>query len=137
MSKLVELLESKTKYDRLNSIPGGTQNFSVRLQSDVDAANRQKNATNFVDKDNKFQEEFTVDEANNALSVDGIAKAAEADYTKYTQDALGTYEKKAVDPKLAQYRSKLIQKYLATKTDTQFKTLNEATAGIKLVYNPA
>jgi hypothetical protein len=58
MSKLVELFESKTKYDRLNSIPGGTQNFSVRLQSDVDEVNKQKNATNFVDTANKFQQEF-------------------------------------------------------------------------------
>ena len=128
MSKLVELFESKTKYDRLNSIPGGTQNFSVRLQSDVDEANKQKNATNFVDTANKFQQEFTVNEAKNSLAVDGISKAA---------DALSTYEKRSVDPKLAQYGSKLIQKYLATKADTQFKTINEATSGIKLVYNPA
>jgi hypothetical protein len=137
MSKLVELLESKTKYDRLNSIPGGTQNFSVRLQSDVDEANKQKNATNFVDTANKFQQEFTVNEARNSLAVDGISKAAEADYTNYTADALSNYEKRSVDPKLAQYGSKLIQKYLATKADTQFKTINEATSGIKLVYNPA
>jgi hypothetical protein len=137
MSKLVELLESKTKYDRLNSIPGGTQNFSVRLQSDVEDANRQKNATNFIDTDNKFQEEFTVNEAKNALAVDGISKADEADYTKYTAEALANYEKRSVDPKLARYGSKLIQKYLATKADTQFKTLNAATEGIKLVYNPA
>jgi hypothetical protein len=137
MSKLVELFESKTKYDRLNSIPGGTQNFSVRLQSDVDEVNKQKNATNFVDTANKFQQEFTVNEAKNSLAVDGISKAAEADYTKYTAGALSTYETRSVDPKLAQYGSKLIQKYLATKAETQFKTINEATSGIKLVYNPA
>ena len=80
---------------------------------------------------------FTVNEAKNSLAVDGISKAAEADYTKYTADALSTYEKRSVDPKLAQYGSKLIQKYLATKADTQFKTINEATSGIKLVYNPS
>jgi|APGre2960657468_1045069.scaffolds.fasta_scaffold20099_4 hypothetical protein len=137
MSKLVELFESKTKYDRLNSIPGGTQNFSVRLQSDVDEVNKQKNATNFVDTANKFQQEFTVNEAKNSLAVDGISKAAGADYTKYTEGALSTYETRSVDPKLAQYGSKLIQKYLATKAETQFKTINEATSGIKLVYNPA
>lgn len=137
MSKLVELLKDTKKYDRLNNLQGGDKKFSVRNQSDFDEGIRQKNATNFIDTQNTLQDEFTVDENKNALSVDGIAKAPEADYTKYTEKALTNYEVRAVDPKLSQYNSKLVQKYLATKTDSQYKTINETTEGVKLVYNPA
>lgn len=137
MSKLVELLENTQKYDRLNNLQGGEKKFSVRKQSNVEETIRQENATNFIDTGNLLQDEFTVDANKNALSVDGIAKAAEADYTNYTEKALTTYETRAVDPKLSQYNSKLIQKYLATKSEAQYKTINESTAGVVLVYNPA
>lgn len=137
MSKLVELLQDTKKYDRLNNLQGGDKKFSVRNQSNVDEGIRQKNATNFIDSQEILQKEFVVDQNKNALTVQGIAKAAEADFTRYTEKALTTYETRAVDPKLSQYNSKLIQKYLATKADSQYKTINEATAGVVLVYNPA
>ncbi len=137
MSKLVELLQDTKKYDRLNNIQGGDKKFSVRAQSNLDEGIRQKNATNFIDAQNLLQDEFTVEENKNALTVEGISKAPEADYTKYTEKALANYETRSVDPKLSQYNSKLIQKYLATKADSQYKTINETTEGVKLVYNPA
>lgn len=137
MSQLRKLLEDAKKYDRLNNLQGGTKKFSVRKQSDASEEIRQDNATNFIDTSNTLQEEFAVDQNKNALSVDGISKADEANYTKYTEKALTNYETRSVDPKLSYYNSKLVQKYLATKANSQYKTINEATEGIKLVYNPA
>jgi hypothetical protein len=136
MSKLVELFNDKKLYNRLNALPGdGRGNFNARNQSATDKEIRQSTAVDFFDTDAKIQEGFTVDEAANALSTTGIAKAVEADFTRFTDAALKNYEVRSVDPKLAIYKSKLIQRYLATNTNTQFATLNETSAGIKLVYS--
>lgn len=139
MSKLLDLFNG-SDYARLNNLPannGTNTTFSVRNQSNQAPEIRQKNAVNFIDPLNKIQDEFTVDEANNALSTTGISKDVNADYTKYTKNALNTYATRAVDSKLSQYNSKLVQRYLATDSNKQYTTLNSTSAGIVLGYTPA
>ena len=139
MSKLLDLFNS-TEYARLNNLPannGTNRTFSVRNQSDTDSGIRQTNATNFVDAQNKIQTEFTVDESKNSLSTTGVSKDAAASNTTFTNDALDTYKTRAVDPKLSQYRSKLVQKYLATDSNNQYITKNSTSAGVVLGYTPA
>mgnify|MGYP003342292997 FL=1 len=139
MSKLLDLFNS-SDYARLNNLPannGSNRTFSVRNQSNAAPEIRQGNAVNFIDPLNKTQNEFTVDEASNTLSTTGVAKDVNADYTTYTKDALGTYATRAVDPKLSQYRSKLVQKYLATDSNSQYVTKNSTSAGVELGYTPA
>lgn len=139
MSKLLDLFNS-SEYARLNNLPannGTDRTFSVRDQSNASSEIQQKNAVNFIDPLNKIQTEFTVAESKNSLSTTGVSKDVNANYTTFTTDALKTYETRAVDPKLAQYNSKLVQKYLATDSNKQYKTKNSNTEGIKLIYNPA
>ena len=53
MSKLEDLFKG-SQYARLNSIPGGNKNFSVRNQSNTSQEIRQENAVNFFS--NTYQE---------------------------------------------------------------------------------
>lgn len=150
-SKLVDLLTG-TKYarlDRLSANNGTNKSFSVRNQSDP--AGRQTNAVNFFGSlagsaeegtlilTDTIQKEFTVGEASNTLSVTGIAKSPETNYTTFTSVALGTHATRNVDSKLTTLRGvpNLLQRYLATDTSKQFANLNSTTQGIKLMYNPA
>jgi hypothetical protein len=149
MSKLVELLTEKEKYTyaRLDN---------VRKQSDTEATVRQEVAVNFFDSLNtletaKVQKEFTVDEANNALSTTGISKAVAAKNTKFTGDptvsgdgALGKYAKLRQDSKLIYIggvnTGKLVQKYWSPDSDSSatpnssYKQKNAAAPGIVLGY---
>ena len=137
MSKLLDLFNS-SDYARLNNLPannGTDRTFSVRNQSNTDKAIRQKNAADFIDNTN--QNEFTVDEANNSLSVTGISKDASKEFTTFTATALKTYETRALDPKLSQYNSKLVQKYLATDSNKQYSTMNSTSIGVVLGYTPS
>lgn len=139
MSKLLDLFNS-SDYARLNNLPannGTDRTFSVRNQSNAAPEIRQKNAVDFVDVGNKIQKEFTVDESDNALSTTGISKDVNANNTTFTDGALKTYATRAVDSKLSQYNSKLVQKYLATDTNKQYSTINSKAAGIVLGYTPA
>ena len=139
MSKLLDLFNG-SEYARLNSLPannGTDKTFSVRDQSNTSPEIQQKNAANFIDTDNKIQKEFTVAESKNSLSVTGISKDPAKEFTTFTNDALGTYATRAVDAKLAQYKSKLVQKYLATDSNKQYKTINSTSAGVVLGYTPS
>lgn len=139
MSQLVDLLQG-SKYARLTAMPannGTDRTFSVREQSDANSEIRQKNAVNFIDAQNKIQKEFTVDEEKNSLSTTGVSKSENAANSTFTDNALATYETRAVDPKLARYKSKLVQNYLATDTNKQYVTKNSTASGIVLGYTPA
>lgn len=150
MSKLVDLLEKKTEYDRLNSISGHSpnssspKNFSVRNQSDVSKEVRQGNAVDFLD--NKYQDGFKVEKPS--LSVEGFQKSPgtqESDFTGTTTGTAGsnpnsafdTYFRHTTDGLRTNYNSKLVHKYLATDMVKQYKTAYETSEGIKLVYTPA
>lgn len=144
MSKLVELLES-SNYARLNVLSGhspnnpNAKNFSVKLQSDDVEDLKQQNATDFLDLSGTFQSGFTVLQSKNTLSITGRRKANGNEYTRFTKTAQEYYDDLANDPNLKNYgpASKLVQKYLATKSEAQYKTINEAASGVVLVYNPA
>lgn len=144
MSKLVDLLES-TNYSRLSVLSGHSpnnpnpKNFSVKLQSDDVEDLKQQNAVDFVDLSGTFQKGFTVLESKNSLSITGRKKAVGNEYTRFTKTAQEYYDNMANDSNLKNYgpSSKLVQKYLATKSESQYKTINEAASGVVLVYNPA
>ena len=57
MSKLEELFKG-SQYARLNTIPGGNKNFSVRNQSNTEQNIRQGNAVDFFP--NTYQDGFDV-----------------------------------------------------------------------------
>lgn len=150
MSKLVELLENTALYTRLNKLPGpntpGSKEFSVRNQSGGKDANQEtigKNAVDFFS--NSYQTGFNV--FKQTLSTTGFQKAPDAQTSDYTGNPLGTattennafdsYNRFATDGFRNKYNSKLVHKYLATNSTSQYRTINEQTAGVKLVYNPA
>lgn len=140
MSKLVDLFNS-TQYARLNTIAGGTKNFSVRNQSNTSQEIRQGNAVDFQSED--YQKGFKVDKPT--LSVEGFAKAPEAQNSDFTGNPTGTatiskngfdtYNRFALDSSRKNYNSKLIHKFLATNNNEQYKTKQSASPGIVLTYN--
>jgi hypothetical protein len=146
MSKLLELFNG-SDYARLTSVGvnnGTTATVSVRKQSNTDAAIRQETAVNFIDPLKTVQDEFTVNEATNALSTTGISKAVEAKNTKFTTAALGTYETRSADPKLIYINgdtSKSFQRYVAPSSEatanSNYAAKNSTAKGIVLGYTPA
>lgn len=149
-SQLEKLLRESTKYSRLNQLPtpGTDKTFSVRAQSDDNEGTKQTTAANFMDgpvkrtpgdtgKVDEFQQEFTVNQAKNSLSITGRRKGEGASYTKYTDKAKDYYDVLVEDMNLNKYKSKLVHKYLQNKAETHYKQINTATAGVVLVYNPA
>jgi len=140
MSKLKELFES-SQYARLNSIPGGNKNFSVRNQSNTEQSIRQGNAVDFFP--NTYQDGFDVNKPS--LSVQGFAKAPETQTSDYTgnptgqatieNNAFDSYNRFALDAFRNTYSSKLVHKFLATDSTKQYKTQQETSAGVVLTYN--
>ena len=140
MSKLEDLFKG-SQYARLNSIPGGNKNFSVRNQSNTSQEIRQENAVNFFP--NTYQEGFDVNKPS--LSVQGFAKSPETQTSDFTGDpdseattqnnAFDSYNRFANDPIRNKYESKLVHKYLATNSEEQYKTKQAASAGVVLTYN--
>ena len=140
MSKLKELFEG-SQYARLNSIPGGNKNFSVRNQSNTEQSIRQGNAVDFFP--NTYQDGFDVNKPS--LSVQGFAKAPETQTSDYTgnptgqatneNNAFDSYNRFALDAFRNTYSSKLVHKFLATDSTKQYKTQQETSAGVVLTYN--
>jgi len=146
MSQLLDLLATGSAYARLSD---------VRKQSNTSTTVRQQVAVNFFGnlttdrkeitiEDAKVQKEFTVDEATNALSTTGISKDAEADNTKFTTAALGTYGRRSIDPKLIYIggvnTGRLIQQYWSPSSGNPLGTYSSRNAGapgIVLGYTPA
>jgi hypothetical protein len=140
MSKLLDLFNG-SQYARLNSIPGGTQNFSVRKQSDIQENVRQQNAVDFLA--NTYQDGFKIQKPS--LSVSGFQKSAITQDSDFTGNPVGaattennafdSYNRFANDGLRTQYNSKLVHKYLATDSTKQYKTQQETALGIVLTYN--
>lgn len=140
MSKLRKLFEG-SQYARLNTLPGGNKNFSVRNQSNTEQSIRQGNAVDFFP--NTYQDGFDVNKPS--LSVQGFAKAPETQTSDYTgnptgqatneNNAFDSYNRFALDPVRNSYSSKLIHKFLATDSTRQYKTQQETSAGVVLTYN--
>ena len=140
MSKLLDLFNG-SQYSRLNTIPGGSKNFSVRKQSDTDQSVRQQNAVDFFG--NTYQEGFDVNKQT--LSVTGFAKSVTAQNSDFTgnptgiattqNNAFDSYNRFANDGFRNSYNSKLIHKYLATDSTKQYKTQQETALGVVLTYN--
>ena len=140
MSKLKELFEG-SQYARLNTLPGGNKNFSVRNQSNTEQSIRQGNAVDFFP--NTYQDGFDVNKPS--LSVQGFAKAPETQTSDYTgnptgqatneNNAFDSYNRFALDAFRNSYSSKLIHKFLATDSTKQYKTQQETSAGVVLTYN--
>jgi hypothetical protein len=140
MSKLKELFEG-SQYARLNTLPGGRKNFSVRKQSDTRQEVRQGNAVDFFD--NRYQDGFDVDKPS--LSVTGFRKAPESQNSDFTgsptgqatleNNAFDSYNRFANDAFRNTYNSKLVHRFLATDSTRQYKTQQQTSAGIVLTYN--
>lgn len=148
MSKLLTLFNG-SQYARLNSIAGGTQNFSVRKQSDTLEATRQSNAVDFFG--NQYQSEFDVNKPT--LSVQGFAKASTAQNSSFSgagttevntgqastaNTAFDSYNRFANDAFRSKYPGTsglTIHKYLATDSTKKYLTINSAAAGAVLTYN--
>lgn len=140
MSKLKELFEG-SQYARLNTIPGGNKNFSVRNQSNTEQNIRQENAVDFFP--NTYQDGFDVNKPS--LSVQGFAKAPETQTSDFTgnptgqatveNNAFDSYNRFANDPVRNRYNSRLIHRYLATDSTQQYKTQQETSIGMILTYN--
>ena len=150
MSKLVELLENRQKYDRLNKLSAHSPNtanpkeFSVRNQSDLKQGREEIIQSNSVDFfGNTYQTGF--DAFRPTLSVTGFRKSDGAQNSKFTgnpagaatteDNAFDSYNRFANDSVRKNYNSKLIHKYLATKTEEQYTTQMSVSQGLKLVYN--
>lgn len=140
MSKLEELFKG-SQYARLNTIPGGNKNFSVRNQSNTEQNIRQGNAVDFFP--NTYQDGFDVNKPS--LSVQGFAKAPTTQTSDYTgnpagqatilNNAFDSYNRFALDTFRNSYSSKLVHKFLATDSTKQYKTQQETSAGVVLTYN--
>jgi hypothetical protein len=140
MSKLKELFEG-SQYARLNTLPGGNKNFSVRNQSNTEQSIRQGNAVDFFP--NTYQDGFDVNKPS--LSVQGFAKAPETQTSDYTgnptgqatilNNAFDSYNRFANDAFRNTYNSKLVHRFLATDSTKQYKTQQETSAGVVLTYN--
>ena len=140
MSKLEELFKG-SQYARLNTIPGGNKNFSVRNQSNTEQSIRQGNAVDFFP--NTYQEGFDVNKPS--LSVQGFAKAPETQTSDFTgnptgqatveNNAFDSYNRFANDSVRNRYNSRLIHRYLATNSTAQYLTINSTALGAILTYN--
>ena len=140
MSKLLDLFNG-SQYSRLNNIAGGTQNFSVRNQSNTNQEIRQGNAVDFFP--NTYQSGFEVNRPS--LSVQGFAKSPETQTSKFTGDTTGpsttennafdSYNRFANDAFRNKYDSKLVHKYLATDSTKQYATIMATGPGLTLTYN--
>ena len=150
MSKLVELLENRQKYDRLNKLSSHSPNtanpkeFSVRNQSDLKQGREEIIQSNSVDFfGNTYQTGF--DAFRPTLSVTGFRKAAEAQNSKFTGNPIGaattednafdSYNRFANDSVRKNYDSKLVHRYLATNSEQQYRTHQAAAPGLVLTYN--
>lgn len=140
MSKLLDLFNG-SQYSRLNTIAGGTKNFSVRNQSNTLDYIRQENAVDFFG--DTYQTGFSVNQPT--LSTTGFSKSPTEQSSKYTGNPSGTstvqdnafdsYNRFANNPFRNSYNSKLVHKYLATDSTKQYKTQQETAAGVVLTYN--
>ena len=140
MSKLEELFKG-SQYARLNTIPGGNKNFSVRNQSNTEQSIRQGNAVDFFP--NTYQDGFDVNKPS--LSVQGFAKSPETQTSDFTgnptgqatveNNAFDSYNRFANDSVRNRYNSRLIHRYLATDSTKQYKTEQETSVGMILKYN--
>lgn len=140
MSKLLDLFNG-SQYSRLTTIPGGTKNFSVRNQSNTDQAIRQGNAVDFFP--NTYQGGFDVNKQS--LSVQGFSKSPTEQTSDFTGNATGpatventafdSYNRFALDAARNRYNSKLIHRYLATDSTTQYLTINSTAVGAVLTHN--
>ena len=140
MSKLLDLFNG-SQYSRLNTIPGGSKNFSVRKQSDTDQSVRQQNAVDFFG--NTYQDGF--DTGKTSLSVTGFQKSPTTQNSDFTGNPVGTatvennafdsYNRFALDAFRNTYNSKLVHRYLATDSTKQYKTQQETALGVVLTYN--
>lgn len=140
MSKLKELFEG-SQYARLNSIPGGNKNFSVRNQSNTEQSIRQGNAVDFFG--NTYQDGFDINKPS--LSVQGFAKSSTTQNSDFTgnpagqatveNNAFDSYNRFANDSVRNRYGSKLIHRYLATDSTKQYKTQQATSVGVVLTYN--
>jgi hypothetical protein len=140
MSKLLDLFNG-SQYSRLNSIPGGTKNFSVRNQSNTAKEIRQGNAVDFFG--NTYQDGFDVGKPS--LSVTGFQKSPTTQDSDFTgnpsnpatveNNAFDSYNRFANDGFRNTYNSKLIHRYLATNAEKQYTTQMSISEGLKLVYN--
>jgi hypothetical protein len=150
MSKLVELLENRQKYDRLNKLSAHSPNtatpkeFSVRNQSDLTLGRENIIKSNSVDFfGNTYQTGF--DAFRPTLSVTGFRKATEAQNSNFTGNPVGvattennafdSYNRFANDSVRKSYDSKLVHKYLATNSEQQYKTERATAPGLVLTYN--
>ena len=150
MSKLVELLKDKEKYSRLNSLSAHSpnvatpQNFSVRNQSDLEEGREEVISGNTVDFfGNTYQAGLKAFKPT--MSVTGFRKSDATQTSDFTgnpngaatteNNAFDSYNRFANDAIRNKYDSKLIHKYLATKTEEQYTTKMSITPGLKLVYN--
>jgi hypothetical protein len=143
MSKLKELFEG-SQYARLNTLPGGSKNFSVRKQSNIEQNIRQENAVDFFG--NTYQDGFDVNKPS--LSAAGFRKALGAQTSDFTGEVSGpaapaasgsnafdSYNRFANDAFRNTYNSKLVHRFLATDSTKQYKTQQETSAGVVLTYN--
>jgi hypothetical protein len=140
MSKLLDLFNG-SQYSRLNTIPGGSKNFSVRKQSNTEQNVRQENAVDFFP--NTYQGGFDVNKPS--LSVQGFAKSPTAQDSDFTGNPVGaatiennafdSYNRFANDAFRNTYNSKLVHRYLATDSTKQYKTEQRTALGLVLTYN--
>lgn len=140
MSKLEELFKG-SQYARLNTIPGGNKNFSVRNQSNTEQSIRQGNAVDFFP--NTYQDGFDVNKPS--LSVQGFAKSPQTQTSDFTgnptgqatieNNAFDSYNRFANDSVRNRYNSRLIHRYLATDSTKQYRTQQETSVGMILTYN--
>lgn len=140
MSKLLNLFNG-SQYARLNTIAGGTRNFSVRNQSNTSQEVRQGNAVDFFPS--TYQDGFDVNKQS--LSVQGFAKSPTTQNSDFTGNPAGTattennafdsYNRFANDAFRNSYSSKLVHKYLATDSTKQYKTQQQTSLGVVLTYN--
>jgi hypothetical protein len=140
MSKLLDLFNG-SQYSRLNTLPGGSQNFSVRKQSNTEQSIRQENAVDFFG--NTYQDGF--DTGKQSLSVMGFQKAPTSQTSDFTgnpagaatveNNAFDSYNRFANDAFRNTYNSKLVHRFLATDSTKQYNTQQETSAGVVLTYN--
>lgn len=140
MSKLLDLFNG-SQYSRLNTIPGGTKNFSVRNQSNTEQNIRQGNAVDFFP--NTYQDGFDVNKPS--LSVQGFSKSPTEQTSDFTGNPVGTatrennafdsYNRFALDAARNRYNSRLIHRYLATDSEAQYLTINSTAVGAVLTHN--
>lgn len=140
MSKLEDLFNG-SQYARLNTIPGGNKNFSVRKQSNTDQSVRQENAVDFFG--NTYQDGFDINKPS--LSVQGFAKSPITQNSDFTGNPAGaatventafdSYNRFANDGFRNSYNSKLVHRYLATDSTKQYLTINSSAVGAVLTYN--